>query len=163
METMDVVFTNLRILAPSDKDIEETKKSIEVLKMLWTNLDINITPKAHILFVHTLDQYKRFGGIADMVEDFVEKSHQTGKKLDHLVARMNSQCYYQQELVKIRRQWLASDPRVTLQKDKVHEASKRRLKNSPKNSKKISKHELKTLKRNRISKKEYYVKTNNDP
>ena len=68
-----------------------------------------------ILFLHAMDQVYKFGGIADMVEDFVEKAHQEGKKLDHLVARMSSQSFRQQELVKIHRQWLKSDPDILSQ------------------------------------------------
>ena len=32
-----------------------------------------------------------FGGIADLVEDFIEKSHQIGKKLDKITCQMNGQ------------------------------------------------------------------------
>ena len=92
---------------------------------------MNITPKAHILFVHAVEQVRRFGGIADLVEDFIEKAHQTGKQLDHLVARMCSQGFRQQELVKIRRQWLQSDPLVFRQVSKIRETRRRKFKNIP--------------------------------
>ena len=80
----------------------------------------------HILCKHAIEQVKRFGGIADKVEDFVEKSHQVGKKLDALVARMQSQCFRQQELVKIRRQWLSSDPAVSKNICHIHQSKKRK-------------------------------------
>ena len=59
------------------------------------------------------------------VEDFVEKSHQIGKRLDYLVARMKSQCFRQQELVKIRRQWLTSNPSVSKRIATIHRQKKR--------------------------------------
>ena len=129
-ECMDVVFAKLRILSPIEKEIKEIKMAIQALEKLWLELDLNITPKMHILTTHTLDQVIRFGGIADKVEDFVEKAHQLGKKLDHLVARMNSRCFRQKELVKIRRQWLSSNPLVSKQITIVNQQRKRKCKDS---------------------------------
>ena len=121
----------MRILDPSEVEIKEIGKAIKVLEGLWKKLDLNITPKMHILTCHTLDQVIMFGGIADKVEDFVEKAHQMGKKLDHLVSRMSSQSFRQQELVKIRRQWLTSDPLVSNQLSKIQKQRKRNINYSP--------------------------------
>ena len=126
-DCMDVVFSKLRILDPTEGEIEEIDISIKGLAEIWKELDLSVTPKMHILICHTLDQVIMFGGIADKVEDFIEKAHQIGKKLDHLVARMNSQSFYQQELVKIRRQWLASDPLVTHRLSAVRQQAKRKF------------------------------------
>ena len=132
-DCMDVVFSKLRILDPTKREIEEIDVSIKGLASIWKELDLNVTPKMHILICHTLDQVVMLGGIADKVEDFIEKAHQTGKKLDHLVARMSSQSFYQQELVKIRRQWLASDPFVTNHLSAVQQQTKRKFRSdSPK-------------------------------
>ena len=130
-ECMDIVFSKLRILDPSEVEIKEIGKAIKVLEGLWKKLDLNITPKMHILTCHTLDQVIMFGGIADKVEDFVEKAHQIGKKLDHLVSRMSSQSFRQQELVKIRRQWLTSDPLVSNQLSTIQKQRKRNINYSP--------------------------------
>ena len=125
-ECMDVVFSKLRILDPTMEEINEMTVGIKGLETLWIELDLSMTPKMHILCNHTIKQVKRFGGIADKVEDFVEKSHQVGNKLDALVARMQSQCFRQQELVKIRRQWLSSDPAVSKQICHIHQSKKRK-------------------------------------
>ena len=90
-----LVFSKLRIIDPTVCEIEEMKLAIKGLEKVWDELDLSITPKMHILVHHTVDQIIWFDGIADKVEDFVEKSHQFGKKLDYLVARMNSQCFRQ--------------------------------------------------------------------
>ena len=132
-EYMDVVFSKLRILDPSESEIEEIDTAIKGLEKLWRQLDLNITPKMHILTYHTIEQVRRFGGIADKVEDFIEKSHQIGKMLDHLVARMSHQSFRQQEMVKIRRQWLTSDPSVSNQLSSIHQQQKRHLNPSHKN------------------------------
>ena len=110
------------------EEIEKTKKAIRVLKHLWEDLELLKGPKLHILFDHTIEQVELFGGIADLVKDFVEKYHQIGKKLDYLVARMSVQSFRQQEMVKIRRQWLATNPLVHNQIYKVTESRKHKNK-----------------------------------
>ena len=130
-ETMDNVFSGLCIISPVENEINDLQNAIKMLESVWRELDLNITPKAHILFVHAVEQVRRFGGIADLVEDFIEKAHQTGKQLDHLAARMCSQGFRQQELVKIRRQWLQSDPLVSRQVSKIRETQRRKFKNIP--------------------------------
>ena len=45
--------------------------------------------ECHILFYHTMDQVKCHNGIADLVEDYVEHAHQTGKQFSVFV-RKNS-------------------------------------------------------------------------
>ena len=47
-------------------------------------MHLSITPKFHILTTYTIEQGIQFGGIAEKVEDFVDKSHHIGKRLDHL-------------------------------------------------------------------------------
>ena len=130
-EWMDMVFSKLRILDPTENEIEEMKRSISALEKLWMQLDLSITPKFHILTTHIIEQIIRFGGIADKVEDFIEKSHQIGKKLDKLVARIKSQCFCKQDLVKIRRQWLQTDPSVASQMISVNDSRKRKFRNIP--------------------------------
>ena len=110
-ETMNTVFFFLRILSPTPIEIENIRKAISVLETLWNEMELKYSPKAYILLFRTLDQIDRFGGIADLVEDFIEKFHQT----DHLVVQMSSQCFRQQELCKIRRQCLSNNPFVQTQ------------------------------------------------
>ena len=113
------------------------------------------TPKFHILVNHTVAQVKWFRGIADLVEDFIERSHQTGKRLDHLTARMSSQCFRNQEMVKMHRRWMMSNPSVQNQIPTVKQESRRRNRNSVlpcKRFKKDIKKEEKTLKRDLILK-----------
>lgn len=104
LDTIDLVFLKARQIYLSPEEIEQAKMLVRKAEELWNDLDLNVTPKFHILIAHTIDQMVMYDGIADKVEDFVEKSHQVGKRLDHLVARMKTQSFEQQELVKIRRQ-----------------------------------------------------------
>ena len=56
----------------------------------------------------------------------MEKYHQVGKRLDYLVARMSTQSFRKQELVKIRRQWLSTNPLVHNRIDSVQQHLKRK-------------------------------------
>ena len=125
LDTLDVTFSLLRVCDPTEDEIIKIEKTIEELESKWNNLELSHTPKLHILLKHTVEQVRRFGGIADLAEDFVEKAHQIGKRMDHLTARMNSQNYRDKELVKIRRKWLTNDPDVQRQITTVKEASRR--------------------------------------
>ena len=55
-EVVDLVFYHLHILEPASGDMEETKKSISVLKYLWKYFGLKRGPKLHILFDHTMKQ-----------------------------------------------------------------------------------------------------------
>ena len=57
-ETTDLVFSNLRLLAPTEEEINETEKAIKVLEQVWKDLELYVTPKAHILFYHTIEQVR---------------------------------------------------------------------------------------------------------
>ena len=125
---LDLVFSLLRTVAPTANEIAEAERSLKVLQALWLNLGFNITPKAHILFYHTLEQFKNYDGIADKVEDFVEKAHQQGKKMEHIVSRMPKQCYIQQQQTIFKRIWTDCNPEVEKQKAAVHKQSRRKRK-----------------------------------
>ena len=112
---MDLVFLTLQILYPTLDEIEMTQKGILKLEEIWRKLDLNITPKCHILFHHTIDEMRKYNVMTDLAEDFIEQSHQTRKKLDLPVAHITNQCFCQQELVKIWPQLLANDPLILKQ------------------------------------------------
>ena len=61
--TMDMVFATLRILAPTEEEINEAREGARVLELIWRELGLKITPKAHILFKHTIYQFEIYGGL----------------------------------------------------------------------------------------------------
>ena len=91
-----------------------------MLEQLWNKIEINITPKAHVMFTHAVEQFEMFGGIADKVEDFIEKAHQLGKKLEYLTSCLPTNCYFCKQLIHINRMWLQQNPDVLKQSKKVH-------------------------------------------
>ena len=123
-EVLDVVLSLLRKPDPTECEIKELEFMIGVLETLWRQAGISVTVKAHILFKHIVDQVKQFGGIADKVEDFVEKAHQQGMKMDDLTKRMESSFRNRQE-TQLNRLWAASDPAVQAMRQRVTERSRR--------------------------------------
>ena len=104
--TLDHTFSLLRIPGPNEEDINDIRSSLKVLEKLWREIKISITPKAHVMFVHTLKQVIDYDGIADKVEDYVEKAHQIGKKLDHFTSRLKTRDYSQKQNIQIKRMLL---------------------------------------------------------
>ncbi len=127
-EVLDVVISLLRQPAPTKKEKDHLRKGVEVLKRIWVEeLEMRITPKAHIIFDHAADQYEEFDGIADKVEDFVEKFHQKGIRLDNLTKRM-AKSFDIKQRVQLKRLWLTDHPKVKKRISDVREASTRNLK-----------------------------------
>jgi hypothetical protein len=149
---MDLVFSLLRVPAPNSYDIKNVKKAVARLEQLWRKLGINETPKAHIMFKHTVQQYELFGGIADKAEDFVEKSHQVGKRLDYLTNRLPSGGYKRKQLLHFKRMWMQQDPCVIEQIHQVHTSRKRKIRH-PSNKSISIKRECRLLLREKTKKK----------
>jgi hypothetical protein len=127
IKTMDVTFKELRDPAPVEEGISNLEKIIKVLEIYWRNAGLSITVKAHILFEHAMPQVRRLDGIADLVEDFVEKAHQEGKGYEEMTKRMSAG-FQAQEEVQIKRQWAASDPEVQTTKEDVTKGARRKRK-----------------------------------
>ena len=152
-QTLDVVFALLRLVDPTEEEMSNMEKIIDQLRMQWKKLELHETPKFHILTTHTLMQVRLFGGISDLAEDFVEKSHQIGNRLNHLTSRMNTQNYRDQELMKLRRRWLNTNPLVQDQIQQVKESTRRKNSNHSTPTKKFKKDikkEAKLIKREKI-------------
>jgi hypothetical protein len=62
--------------------IVSPEHSINTAMKLWRSLGNSVSPKPHIIEDHLVDQIRRFSGIGDYCEDFIEKSCQDGI-IDH--------------------------------------------------------------------------------
>ena len=83
-QALDVTFLRLRTIYPTDAKCDGPESAIRVLQRIWTTeMGFSVTPKAHILFNHTVAQYRTLHGVVDKGEDFVEKAHQQGKRLSY--------------------------------------------------------------------------------
>lgn len=125
---MDNVFVLTRIIAPTEDEIDEAERAIKALEIMWKMLRLSVTVKAHILFEHTIFFMRTVeGGIADKGEDFIEKAHQDGCKLEHMTMRMGGP-WEEKQRTQLSRQWVSSEPGVQSQIDKINNASIRTFK-----------------------------------
>ena len=96
-KTIDAVMGGLRVIHPSEEEKSLLEKSIDSLNELWLYSDeelniqtLSVTPKAHTLFSHIYPMFLRVNGFGDKDEEFIEKRHQEGKKLEDITKRMTS-------------------------------------------------------------------------
>ena len=76
-------FRLLRKIDPTEMHFEECKNYIETSMSKWRELNLSVTPKAHLFEDHALSQMKNVpGGLGHKTEDFVERNHQDGIRLD---------------------------------------------------------------------------------
>ena len=59
----DAVYAHLRLINPTSVDKRETRDRITVMRKLWCEMDLSITPKAHLIFEHTADDQEKYNGI----------------------------------------------------------------------------------------------------
>ena len=100
--TLDHTYSLLRIPGPNEEDINDIRSSLKVLEKLWREIKFGITPKAHVMFVHTLQQSIEFDIIADKVEDYVKKAHQIGKKLVYFTSHLNTKEHLHKQNIQIK-------------------------------------------------------------
>lgn len=140
---LKAAFGYLRICGPTAEEKQEFKLIITALKAQWREAGgPSETVKAHCLLTHALDQYNLFDGVADKAEDYLEKGHQIGKKLDNFARRM-PQGFETKEKTIIKQMAIDSDPCVREQVQAVTNRSKRIFRNilSRKKTKKVIKRE----------------------
>ena len=83
LKEMDEVYRCVRTLTIDNVLIDKTSNHITNTIILWRELKIPVTPPAHLLEDHILNQMITIkGGIADKTEDHIERSHQVGKRFD---------------------------------------------------------------------------------
>ena len=121
--SLDLAFKELRKPVLTQEEIDVLGKIIKGVELNWRKARLSITMKAHILFKHSMDQVRRLGGGADLVEHFVEKSHQEGKRDEDRTKRMIG--FRAQEEAQIKFQWGASNPSVQETKEHVKKATQR--------------------------------------
>jgi hypothetical protein len=106
-------------------------------KLKKTNQDghKNIPPKVHALVQHLLDQFQEYGGIGDFDEQFVECSHQSGKR-DMFRSRA-IRCRHKKYGCFAKWEEVRSDPNVVAKSEAVKNNRKRKFKGTRKPSKKM--------------------------
>ena len=100
------------------------ERMIKAVMQMWRGLRLSMLgPKIHGLEDHLLDQVKRYKGIGDFAEDFVEQSHQFGVK-DEL--RTRSMSRNRAFMSHVSWEYMSQNSAVLIAKDKMNNAIKKR-------------------------------------
>jgi hypothetical protein len=66
------------------------EKNLNNLHYLWTQAKLSFMPKIHRLLSHAIKQMRHFQGIADTLEDDVERNLQISAQIESHVSRMKN-------------------------------------------------------------------------
>ena len=92
-------------------------------------MELSVTPKAHLIFVHAADDQLKFGGLGDKIEDPIKKRHQEQVRLDAILNKMT--CSFAQKMhTQLKYKWRNTNPLVMEQITKVQLSNKRKRKAS---------------------------------
>mmetsp|Transcript_11491 Transcript_11491/g.19916 ORF Transcript_11491/g.19916 Transcript_11491/m.19916 type:complete len:235 (-) Transcript_11491:19-723(-) len=84
---MHEMFSQLIISSPTQADVEIAKEKVSKFIVMYRDLKKDILPpKGHTTEDHAIDQYVQRmddGGLPVVIEQFVEKNHQIGGRLDN--------------------------------------------------------------------------------
>ena len=118
------VYSKLRIVAPTEAEMKDTRNCVKEMERQWRKMAISVTPKAHLIFVHSADDQVRWNGLGDKVEDALERLHQKQHNHDYLTMRMagseEDKLRYQSDRV-----WIEGNPDVKKRIDTVKKLTKR--------------------------------------
>ena len=57
-QAQDAVYAHLWLLNPTSVEKIETRQRIEVMGKLWGKIQLPVTPKAHLVFDHAVEQMR---------------------------------------------------------------------------------------------------------
>ena len=106
---------------------------IAKLEEAWIGHGLSITPKAHLLFKRLIALLRKYGGLGDKVEKWIEEMHQQQKRQHHLVCRMSSG-FEAQATTTHKNLWRNAHPLVLQEIEKVKEFSRRKNLTTPNTS-----------------------------
>ena len=122
---LDAIWSAVRGIHSGLLPIEEQKDKLahglKEAKALWLRMGLStLQPKWHLTFDgHLLDQFARYGGLADKSDESIEKGHQT---LKHLRNRFRGISTYEQRETCIRRELRRSRSQEVQQHIDAYEA-----------------------------------------
>ena len=132
-ELLDATFACLRIIDPTEDEFCLAQQLVDRVKAAWDDLELSVTPKAHILFEHVVPLSRKFGGLGDKVEEFIEEMHQQQKRQTQLVSRMSAGFEAQMRTTH-RNLWMNNHPLVERELANVNTFKKRNVSESTSNA-----------------------------
>ena len=125
---IDLVFSNLRLLDPTEEEMKRTEISVKILEFIWSEeIQINWTPKAMLTLVYAAKQQREFGGLGDKGEDYGERMHQSRARNVRRTASI-SKDFIKMETNHSRWEYAKADPKVKSTCEEVKISCMRRLK-----------------------------------
>ena len=122
---LDASFSSLCTIDPSEEECSKAHNRVTATMKHWRHLELSIMPKVHSFEDHAIGQMQCFGGIADKSEDFVEQSHQDGKREHRRTGRICN--FRKRHNCAQRNEYIASDPMIQQQILDVHQSKRRML------------------------------------
>jgi hypothetical protein len=120
----DAVFAKCQIVSPTESDLVETEVYLQYAMRKTRELGLSITPKLHGMEDHVIQQMRTYpGGIAMLIESWVEQYHQTGYGLD--VKHKNQKSTLETAKVRIRKETTRLLPEVQQEIEKNKEKHQR--------------------------------------
>jgi hypothetical protein len=110
-KAQDAAYAHLRLINPTTKEMAETRERIAIMKILWLQMGLSITPKAHLVFDHAADDQLKYGGIGDKIEDPLEKRHQEQMRLDNILNKMSGG-FQKKMTTQLKYEWRNTHPLV---------------------------------------------------
>ena len=138
LQIQDAVYACLRMLAPNENELRDTKEKIEIMRKLWTEMGFSVTPKAHLIFTHAARDQELFGGLGDKIEDSLERIHQEQVRYDCVTMRMRGRERKLRRQAKMR--WRDGNPEVIQWVNHVKEKT-----SYPMKRKKVQRRDVKSM------------------
>ena len=118
LNEIDEAYRCIRTLSIDNNLIYKARIHIQNIMILWRELKLPITPSAHLLKYHILNQMETIeGGIANKTEDHIETSHQHGKRFEPRYKCVTDFTQLQTSQIKLK--YLLSNPIVEMKSEQV--------------------------------------------
>lgn len=122
----DKVFTMCQKHNPSPDDCDKTQLLINMAMKAIRKLGLSITPKLHGMEDHVVNQMRNIkGGIAPLMEYWIEHYHQIGSKFDRKCRHARSAMDLAQ--MRVRDDTMRNHPQVKQQLNMLQEKFKRKF------------------------------------
>lgn len=121
----DAAFAAVHVQDPTEDDCNKAQLYIDLAMRAHRLLGFNVTPKTHGMEKHVVDQMRRFaGGIAKLIEHWVEHYHQIGHGYD---MKWNNQPGEERKAeIRASREYIFSLPEVVKRRERVINTVKRK-------------------------------------
>jgi hypothetical protein len=126
-QAQDAVYSHLRIINPTNQEMRQTRENIDLMKVLWREMELSETLKAHLIFFHAANDQLKYGGLGDKIEDPLERRHQEQMRLDRILSKMSCS-FHRKMLTQYKYEWRNSNPLVVDRIEEVKTQTSRKRK-----------------------------------